>query len=232
LRCCSVMGVNQLIFSSTAAVYGEPQENPVTENTPTLPINPYGRSKLMSELMIRDYALASSMRYIILRYFNVAGADPGGRIGQNSANAPHLIANVCNAALKRQSELKIFGTDFPTPDGTGIRDYIHVEDLATAHVDSLRYLEQNGESQILNCGYGKGYSVRQVVEQAKAISGVDFPVIELERRPGDPAWVTACADKIRQVLNWQPKHNNLDDIIYSHLAWETRKLTDIIGLMG
>ncbi|MDB9484619.1 UDP-glucose 4-epimerase GalE, partial [Dolichospermum circinale CS-537/05] len=117
LRCCSVMGVNQLIFSSTAAVYGEPQENPVTENTPTLPINPYGRSKLMSELMIRDYALASSMRYIILRYFNVAGADPGGRIGQNSANATHLIANVCNAALKRQSELKIFGTDFPTPDG-------------------------------------------------------------------------------------------------------------------
>ncbi|MCE2718673.1 MAG: UDP-glucose 4-epimerase GalE [Dolichospermum sp.] len=232
LRCCSVMGVNQLIFSSTAAVYGEPQENPVTENTPTLPINPYGRSKLMSELMIRDYALASPMRYIILRYFNVAGADPGGRIGQNSANASHLIANVCNAALKRQSELKIFGTDFPTPDGTGIRDYIHVEDLATAHVDSLRYLEQNGESQILNCGYGKGYSVRQVVEQAKAISGVDFPVIELERRPGDPAWVTACADKIRQVLNWQPKHNNLDDIIYSHLAWETRKLTDIIGLMG
>ncbi|MBD1215069.1 MAG: UDP-glucose 4-epimerase GalE [Dolichospermum circinale Clear-D4] len=232
LRCCSVMGVNQLIFSSTAAVYGEPQENPVTENTPTLPINPYGRSKLMSELMIRDYALASSMRYIILRYFNVAGADPGGRIGQNSANATHLIANVCNAALKRQSELKIFGTDFPTPDGTGIRDYIHVEDLATAHVDSLRYLEQNGESQILNCGYGQGYSVRQVVDRAKAISEVDFPVIELERRPGDPAWVTACADKIRQVLNWQPKHNNLDDIIYSHLAWETRKLTDIIEPTG
>lgn len=232
LRCCSVMGVNQLIFSSTAAVYGEPEKNPVTENTPTLPINPYGRSKLMSELMIRDYALASSMRYIILRYFNVAGANPGGRIGQNSANATHLIANVCNAALKRQSELKIFGSDFPTPDGTGIRDYIHVEDLATAHVDSLRYLEQNGESQILNCGYGKGYSVRQVVEQAKAISGVDFPVIELERRPGDPACVTACADKIRQVLNWQPKYNNLDDIIYSHLAWEMSKLRDIIELTG
>lgn len=232
LRCCSVMGVNQLIFSSTAAVYGEPHENPVTENTPTIPINPYGRSKLMSELMIQDYALASSMRYIILRYFNVAGADPGGRIGQNSPNATHLIANVCNAALKRQPALKIFGWDFPTPDGTGIRDYIHVEDLATAHVDGLRYLEQNGESQILNCGYGQGYSVRQVVEQAKAISGVDFPVIELERRPGDPACVTACGDKIRQVLNWQPKYNNLDDIIYSHLAWETRKLTDIIEPMG
>lgn len=232
LRCCSVMGVNQLIFSSTAAVYGEPQENPVTENTPTLPINPYGRSKMMSELMIQDYALASSMRYIILRYFNVAGADPGGRIGQNSPNATHLIANVCHAALKRQSALKIFGSDFPTPDGTGIRDYIHVEDLATAHVDGLRYLEQNGESQILNCGYGQGYSVRQVVDRAKAISGVDFPVIELERRAGDPAWVTACADKIRQVLNWQPKHNNLDHIIYSHLAWETSKLTDIIEPTG
>lgn len=232
LRCCSVMGVNQLIFSSTAAVYGEPQENPVTENTPTLPINPYGRSKMMSELMIQDYALASPMRYIILRYFNVAGADPGGRIGQNSPNATHLIANVCNAALKRQSALKIFGSDFPTPDGTGIRDYIHVEDLATAHVDGLRYLEQNGESQILNCGYGQGYSVRQVVDRAKAISGVDFPVIELERRAGDPAWVTACADKIRQVLNWQPKHNNLDHIICSHLAWETSKLTDIIEPTG
>jgi UDP-glucose 4-epimerase len=226
LRCCSVMGVKQLIFSSTAAVYGEPQENPVTELTPTLPINPYGRSKLMSEWMIQDYALASSFRYVILRYFNVAGADPGGRIGQNSSNATHLIANACNAALKRQSEFKIFGTDFPTPDGTGIRDYIHVEDLAAAHVDALRYLEQDGDSQILNCGYGKGYSVRQVVERVKAISEVNFPVVEVERRPGDPACVTACADKIQQVLNWQPKYNDLDNIIYSFLAWEKGKLVN------
>ena len=224
LRCCSVMGVNQLIFSSTAAVYGEPQENPVTELTPTLPINPYGRSKLMSEWMIQDYGLASSFRYVILRYFNVAGADPGGRIGQNSKNATHLIANACNAALKRQSEFKIFGTDFATSDGTGIRDYIHVEDLAAANVDALRYLELDGDSQILNCGYGKGYSVRQVVERVKSISGVNFPVIEVERRPGDPACVTADAEKIKQVLNWQPKYNNLDNIISSFLAWEQNKV--------
>ena len=224
LRCCSVMDVNQLIFSSTAAVYGEPQENPVTESTPTLPINPYGRSKLMSEFMIQDYGLASRLRYVILRYFNVAGADPGGRIGQNLTNATHLIASACNAALKRQPEFKIFGNDFPTPDGTGIRDYIHVEDLAAAHVDALRYLERDGESQILNCGYGKGYSVRQVVERVKSISGVNFPVIEVERRPGDPACVTADAEKIKQVLNWQPKYNNLDNIISSLLAWEQNKV--------
>jgi UDP-glucose 4-epimerase len=218
------MGVDQLIFSSTAAVYGEPRENPVTEFTPTLPINPYGRSKLMSEWMIQDYGLASRLRYVILRYFNVAGADPGGRIGQNLTSATHLIANACNAALKRQAEFKIFGNDFPTPDGTGIRDYIHVEDLATAHVDGLRYLERGGESQILNCGYGKGYSVREVVERVKDISGVNFPVIEVARRPGDPACVTADAEKIQQVLNWQPKYNNLDNIISSFLAWEKGKL--------
>ncbi|MBW4561964.1 MAG: UDP-glucose 4-epimerase GalE [Mojavia pulchra JT2-VF2] len=220
LRCCSVLGVNQFIFSSTAAVYGEPQENPVTESTPTLPINPYGRSKLMSEWLIQDYGLASRMRYVILRYFNVGGADPSGRLGQRSRAATHLIAAACNTALKRQPELRIYGTDFPTPDGTGIRDYIHVEDLAAAHVDALDYLEQGGESQILNCGYGQGYSVRQVIERVKTISGVDFPVIETERRPGDPACVTACAEKIRQVLGWKPKHNNLDDIVYTTLAWE------------
>ncbi|MDB9307544.1 UDP-glucose 4-epimerase GalE [Aphanizomenon sp. CS-733/32] len=224
LRCCSVMGVKQLIFSSTAAVYGEPKENPVTELAPALPINPYGRSKLISEWMIQDYGMASRLRYVILRYFNVAGADPGGRIGQNSSNATHLIANACNAALKRQPEFKIFGNDFPTPDGTGIRDYIHVEDLAAAHVDGLRYLERGGESQILNCGYGEGYSVRQVVERVKTISGVNFPVIEVARRPGDPACVTADAEKIKQVLNWQPKYNNLDNIISSFLAWERSKV--------
>jgi UDP-glucose 4-epimerase len=218
------MGVNKLIFSSTAAVYGESQCQPVTEDTPTLPINPYGRSKLMSELIIQDYAKTSSLRYIILRYFNVAGADPHERIGQNSRRANHLIANACNAALNRQSAFKIFGTDFPTPDGTGIRDYIHVEDLAAAHIDSLRYLENGGESQILNCGYGEGYSVRQVIERMKAISGVDFPVIDGERRAGDPACVTASVEKIKKVLSWQPKYNNLDAIISSALAWEKRKL--------
>ncbi|NEU76491.1 UDP-glucose 4-epimerase GalE [Hassallia byssoidea VB512170] len=220
LRCCSVMNVNQIIFSSTAAVYGEVKENPVTESVPTQPINPYGRSKLMSEWLIQDYAAASSLRYVILRYFNVAGAEPGGRLGQISANATHLIAAAIDAALKRKSAMQIFGTDFPTPDGTGIRDYIHVEDLATAHLDALRYLEENGESQILNCGYGQGYSVRQVISRVKAISGVDFPVIETNRRPGDPACVTACADKISKVLGWQPKYNDLDKIVHTSLAWE------------
>ena len=145
------------------------------------------------------------------------------RIGQNS-RATHLIANACNAALKRQSELKIFGTDFPTRDGTGIRDYIHVEDLAAAHIDSLRYLEDGGNSEVVNCGYGEGYSVRQVVEKVKAISGVDFPVVSGERRSGDPASVTASIEKIKEVLSWQPKYNNLDAIISSALAWEKRKL--------
>ncbi|MDM9383299.1 UDP-glucose 4-epimerase GalE [Chlorogloeopsis sp. ULAP01] len=223
LRCCSVMGINQFIFSSTAAVYGEAQENPVTESTPTLPINPYGRSKLMSEWLIQDYAKASSLRYVILRYFNVAGAEPGGRLGQMSPNATHLIRAACDAALKRKPEMRIFGTDFPTPDGTGIRDYIHVEDLAAAHLDALGYLEQDGESQILNCGYGQGYSVRQVIERVKAISGVDFPVVESDRRSGDPACVTACAEQIRKVLGWQPKYNDLDQIVYTTLAWEKRK---------
>ncbi|MEA5566426.1 UDP-glucose 4-epimerase GalE [Anabaena sp. UHCC 0399] len=223
LRCCSDMGVNQIIFSSTAAVYGQPATNPVTESTPTEPINPYGRSKLSCEWLIRDYATASSLRYVILRYFNIAGAEPGGRLGQMSKNVSHLIGVACNAALKRQPGIRIFGTDFPTPDGTAIRDYLHVEDLATAHLDALRYLEEGQESQILNCGYGQGYSVRQVIERVKVISGVDFPVIETDRRPGDPACVITCADRIRQVLGWKPKYNDLDLIVYTTLAWEMRQ---------
>jgi len=218
LRCCSVMGINQIVFSSTAAVYGQPTENPVTESAPTQPINPYGRSKLCSEWLIQDYGAASSLRYVILRYFNVAGADPGGRLGQKSKEASHLIRSACDAALKRKPGVQIFGTDFSTPDGTGIRDYIHVEDLAAAHLDALRYLEQGQESQTLNCGYGQGYSVRQVIARVKEISGVDFPVLETDRRPGDPACVIASADKIRQVLGWQPKYNNLDQIVATTLA--------------
>lgn len=225
IRCCSVMGVNQFVFSSTAAVYGQPQENPVTEESPTSPINPYGRSKLMSEWIIQDHGLASDFRYVILRYFNVAGADSRGRLGSNSPHANHLIANACNVALKRQAELKIFGVDFPTVDGTGVRDYIHVEDLASAHVDALKYLENNGTSQILNCGYGKGYSVLQVVERIRAISGMAIPITIASRRPGDPACVTAHAQKIKQVLNWEPKYDNLDDIISTTLDWEKSKAT-------
>ena len=225
LRCCNMAGIKKLIFSSTAAVYGEVQSNPVTESAPTQPINPYGRSKLMSEWLIQDYAAASDLRYVILRYFIVAGAEPGGRLGQRSPKVTHLIGAVCNAALKRRSEVEIFGTDFPTPDGTGIRDYIHVEDLAAAHLDGLRYLERGGTSEIFNCGYGQGYSVRQVIERVKAISRVDFPVIETCHRPGDPDCVTACADKIRKVLGWQPKYNNLDTIVSTTLKWEMQRET-------
>ena len=223
LRVCAAFNVHQLIFSSTAAVYGQPLDNPVTEATPTLPINPYGRSKLMSEWLIEDQGKVSPLRYVILRYFNVAGADPGGRIGQLSPNATHLVKVACDAALRRKPEVRIFGTDFATPDGTGVRDYIHVEDLASAHLAALRYLEQGQPSQTLNCGYGQGYSVRQVIERVQAISGIDFPVVEADRRPGDPASVIASAAKIQALLDWQPHFNDLDTIIRTTLRWEYQK---------
>ncbi len=222
LNCCHQAGVDKIIFSSTAAVYGEPKTLPLTESSVTEPINPYGRSKLCSEWLIKDYARASSLRYIILRYFNVAGAEPGGRIGQISPNSSHLIGVACDAALRLKSEVEIFGTNFPTFDGTGIRDYVHVEDVASAHIDALRYLEAGNESQTLNCGYGQGYSVRQVINKVKEISGVDFPVIESEYRHGDPACVTTCADKIRQVIAWKPQYNNLGEIIRTTLSWKKK----------
>jgi UDP-glucose 4-epimerase len=224
LRCCQKFDVNQFVFSSTAAVYGEIKEYPVQETSPTLPINPYGQSKLMSEQIIRDYAQASDLKYVILRYFNVAGADSSGKIGQMGKKAAHLIKIGCDAALGIRPSASIFGTDYPTPDGTGIRDYIHVEDLAAAHVDALAYLERESSNQILNCGYGTGYSVQEVLAKIREISGVDFPVIETSRRPGDPACVVASVDKIRQVLGWQPQHNCLDKIVSSTLAWEKQKL--------
>ncbi|MGB3295722.1 MAG: UDP-glucose 4-epimerase GalE, partial [Phormidesmis sp.] len=203
LNCCQVFGVENFIFSSTAAVYGESQDNPVTEESPTNPINPYGYSKLMSERIIQDYGSASQLKYIVLRYFNVAGAELEGRLGQSSGKATHLIKVACDAALGNRESVGIFGTDFSTPDGTGIRDFIHVEDLAMAHIDALAYLDKGGDSQILNCGYGRGYSVRQVVERVKQLSGRDFPVLEMQRRAGDPACVVACGDRIRQLLGWQ-----------------------------
>ena len=223
LRCCQRYGVNKFVFSSTAAVYGEPQENPVSESCVTNPINPYGWSKLMSERMIRDYGFSSEFKYVILRYFNVAGAELSGRIGQSSKKASHLMKMACDAALGNRPAVSIFGTDFDTPDGTGIRDYIHVEDLAAAHIDALHYLETGGESEILNCGYGQGYSVKQVLDKLKKISGVNFPVIESPRRPGDPACVIASGDRIRQVLGWQPQYNNLETILSTTLAWEQKK---------
>jgi UDP-glucose 4-epimerase len=224
LQCCQAFNVKKFVFSSTAAVYGEPKENPVRESSAKEPVNPYGRSKLMSEHLIHDYSQASEFKYVILRYFNVAGADLGGRMGQSSRKAEHLIKVACDAALGRRPSACIFGTDFPTPDGTGIRDYIHVEDLAKAHLDALHYLEVEGKNQILNCGYGQGYSVREVINKVKEISGVDFPVIETERRAGDPAAVIACADQIREILGWQPQHNSLDTIISTALAWEQKLL--------
>jgi UDP-glucose 4-epimerase len=227
LHCCDRFGVTKLIFSSTAAVYGQPKVNPITEATPCEPLNPYGSSKLMSERLIRDYAIASDLRYVILRYFNVAGAEMGGKLGQSGKKATHLIKVACDAALGQRPHMSIFGTDFDTPDGTGIRDYIHVDDLARAHVDALAYLDTTEQpSQILNCGYGQGYSVRQVIETVKEISGVDFKVIEAPRREGDPACVIAAAEQIGQMLGWQPRFNDLETIVRSALAWEKKLIAD------
>lgn len=228
LRCCQTYNVNKLVFSSTAAVYGEIKDHPVKETSTTFPINPYGQSKLMSENIIRDYAYASELKYIILRYFNVAGADSSGKIGQMGTKAAHLIKVGCDAALGIRSSASIFGTDYPTPDGTGVRDYIHVEDLAAAHVNALAYLEQDlSASQILNCGYGKGYSVKEVLSKIQEISGVDFAINETSRRGGDPACVVASGDKIREIIGWQPQHNSLDEIVSSALAWEKKKLRSL-----
>jgi UDP-glucose 4-epimerase len=225
LHCCEQFGVNKLIFSSTAAVYGQPTVNPITEDTITVPLNPYGSSKLMSERLIRDYAAASDLKYVILRYFNVAGAQVGGKLGQTGKKASHLLKVACDVALGQRPQVGIFGTDFDTPDGTGIRDYIHVDDLARAHVDALTYLNSDNPSQILNCGYGQGYSVREVIEKVKQISGVDFTVIEAERRAGDPACVIAANDRITKILGWKPRFNDLDTIVRTALAWE-RQLND------
>ena len=228
LQCCKKYKVDRFVFSSTAAVYGEVRESPVDESSPTEPINPYGKSKLMSESIIRDYARSSDLKYIILRYFNVAGADSSGKIGQMGKKAAHLIKIGCDAALGLRSSASIFGTDYNTPDGTGIRDYIHVEDLATAHVDALAYLERESQSQILNCGYGTGYSVREVLSKIKEVSGVDFPIEETFRREGDPACVVASGKKIREVIGWNPQHHSLDEIVRSALAWEKKKLKHLV----
>ncbi len=223
LQCCQAFGVNKLIFSSTAAVYGQPEGNdPITEDIIPQPLNPYGSSKLMSERLIQDYALASGLKYVVLRYFNVAGAEVSGTLGQAGKKATHLLKVTCDAALGRRDAVEVFGTDFDTPDGTGIRDYIHVDDLARAHVDALVYLESDNPSQILNCGYGRGYSVRQVIEKVKEISGKDFTVIETARREGDPACVIAGADRITNILGWQPRYNDLDLIVRTALAWEKK----------
>lgn len=213
-------GVKHVIFSSTAAVYGEPETVPVPETLATNPINPYGRSKLMSEWMIADAAKAHGFSYVILRYFNVAGADPRGRSGQSTPNATHLIKVATQAALGQRPHLDVYGTDYPTPDGSCLRDYIQVSDLAEAHLVALNHLRGGGDSLTLNCGYGRGYSVLEVIEVVKRVSGRDFEVRLSPRRAGDPAQIVAGADRIRNELGWVPKHDDLDGIVRQALDWE------------
>lgn len=209
-----------LVFSSTAAVYGMPEVAEIEEETPLQPINPYGASKMFSERMIRDLAAASNLNFTILRYFNVAGADLQSRIGQATPEATHLIKVACECVQGVRSGMKIFGTDYETRDGTCIRDYIHVDDLASAHVMALDHMKNGGGSNTFNCGYGRGFTVREVIETVKRISGKDFPVVEDERRAGDPASLTARNDRIRAVLGWQPQYDDLDVIVKSALDWE------------
>jgi len=216
-------GVEHFIFSSIAAVYGEPDRIPIAEDAPTRPMSPYGSSKLMAEIILRDAARAHGLRYI-LRYFNVAGADPQLRTGQSTRGATHLIKVAAETALGVRPKLEIFGTDYPTPDGTCIRDYIHVGDLAAAHSDALRYLRNGGESLTLNCGYGHGFSVLEVIDAVKRAAGVDFRVEFAARRPGDPARIVAAADRARALLGWQPQFGELSTIVAHALAWERQRM--------
>ena len=226
LECCLEEGVPHFVFSSTAAVYGIPAEGVAAETTPTAPINPYGTSKLMSEWILRDLAAASALRYVALRYFNVAGSDTSGRIGQATPNATLLVKVACEAAVGKRPGVSIFGTDYPTPDGTGVRDYLHVEDLASAHVDALAYLRGGGASATLNVGYGHGYSVRQVLAAVERAAQVKLRVEEQPRRAGDPPALIARAERIRKELGWQPRLDDLDAIVRTSLEWERRLQRD------
>jgi UDP-glucose 4-epimerase len=223
IECAIEHGVRAFIFSSTAAVYGNPVEIPVREDAPTTPISPYGWSKLMTEIMLRDASSAHGLSHVILRYFNVAGADPQGRTGQSTAGATHLIKVAVETALGLRDELNVFGTDYPTPDGTCIRDYIHVADLVLAHGAALRALRAGKPSTTLNCGYGHGYSVNEVIDTVKRVSGVDFKVKKAPPRAGDAAMIVAETAQIRQTLAWQPQYDDLAIIVRDALAWE-RKL--------
>lgn len=219
-------GVKHFIFSSTAAVYGNPETVPVAEDAPTMPMSPYGWSKLMTEIILRDTAHAHPLRYAVLRYFNVAGADPQLRTGQSTPAATHLIKVAVQTALGMRRKMDVFGTDYPTPDGTCIRDYIHVSDLVAAHSDALGYLRGGGQSVTLNCGYGRGFSVLEVIETVKKISGTDFRVDLAPRRPGDPAQIVAASGRARDILGWTPRYDDLPTIVSHALAWE-KKLKQI-----
>jgi UDP-glucose 4-epimerase len=219
---CVRHGVGRFIFSSTAAVYGIPGRVPVSEDARLLPINPYGASKRMVEQVLQDVSHATGLRYVALRYFNVAGADNMARIGQRYKDATHLITVSLRTALGIRNELRIFGTDYATPDGTCIRDYIHVDDLIDAHVLALDYLARGGESRVFNCGYGHGYSVKEVVDEVKRVTGIDFPARETGRREGDPPALVADASRIRKELGWKPKYDDLAYIIRTAWDWEKK----------
>jgi len=218
MRNCNI---DKIIFSSTCATYGMPEQIPIYESHPQNPINPYGRSKIIIEWALKDFAAAYDLKFVSLRYFNAAGADPDGEIGEDHDPETHLIPLVLEVALGTRNQLEIFGTDYATPDGTCIRDYIHVSDLADAHLLALEYLNGGGQSDVYNLGNGNGFSVKEVVAAAMKITGCDIPCLEVDRRPGDPAVLIGSSDKIRDVLGWQPRHNNLDTIITT--AWQWHK---------
>jgi UDP-glucose 4-epimerase len=224
MECAVKARIPNFIFSSTAAVYGNPATQPVFEAATPAPISPYGTSKLMTEWMLRDSHEAYGLNYVALRYFNVAGADPKGRTGQSTPRATHLIKVACQTVLGQRDALEVFGTDYDTPDGTCLRDYIHVTDLIAAHMDALRHLRAGRESGIFNCGYGQGYSVLEVASAVERASGLTLKRKLVPRRAGDPAAIVAGADRIRDVLGWKPKHNDLDEIVASALAWEKHLL--------
>ena len=215
-------GINQMIFSSTCATYGMPERIPIEEDHPQRPINPYGRSKLMIEWILRDFAAAYDFKYVSLRYFNAAGADPDAEIGEDHNPETHLIPLVLDGALDRRDHLKIFGTDYCTSDGTCIRDYIHVSDLADAHLLALEYLRNDGVSNVFNLGNGNGFSVREVIAAASELTGCDIPYVESERRPGDPPALIGSSDKIRKTLGWDPVHNTLENIIETAWRWHKK----------
>jgi len=229
LQACLGHGVKNFVFSSSAAVYGMPAEGYADETSPTQPINAYGTSKLMSEWMLRDVAASSSLRYVALRYFNVAGSDPGGRIGQATKGATLLTKVACEAMVGKRSHVSIFGSDYPTPDGTGVRDYLHVVDLAAAHLNALTYLRDGGRSATLNVGYGHGYSVREVLRMVEQVAGKPLVVREEARRAGDPPYLVARADRIRAELGWHPRYDDLAAIVSSSLAWERKLLAEPWG---
>lgn len=214
-------GVKNFIFSSTAAVYGNPEENPVFETAAKNPVSPYGTSKYMTECMLRDTAFAHDLNYVALRYFNVSGADPQGRAGQSSPRATHLIKVTSQVALGQRPYMEVYGKDYDTPDGTCIRDYIHVTDLIRAHAMALNYLREGGQSDVFNCGYGHGFSVLEVIDAVRKVRGHDFDVRDADRRPGDPATLVAGSQKIRDMLGWKPELDDLDQIVRHALAWES-----------